>query len=111
MKERDPFTGSLFQLGEQVGAASVELSAAVVTGEVKREVATDLYAKASSAEILDAVAREKRTDPRTLFCMHHMRWESGVAIYIDGKRALFLCPEEAEKRGAWKWEGKWPGGK
>jgi len=108
MKERDPFTGSLFEPSPEFVKTAI-----AVVGVIHPELAPTerLESLASSDEIFRAVNREKRTDPDSRFCMVHMKWESNVAIYIDGKRPLFLCPEEAEKRGAWKWEGKWPDGK
>ncbi len=89
MKERDPFTGSLF---EHAPISNV----------------TEATYAETSDEISRLLKAECQVHPDFRFCMVHMKWESNVSIYIDGKRPLFLCPAVAEQRGAWKWEGKWP---
>ena len=103
MKERDPFTGSLFE--------RVQLPREERPNPITVTLTTDTSTYGDTSDEIFAQLRKRQPGDPERFCMVHQRFEENVAIYIDGKRALFLCSSVAEERGAWKWEGKWPEGK
>jgi len=105
MKERDPFSGSLFERSPISNATTERVERPIVPNPEK-----ELEVVETSDEIFRLTSQPRPTDS-SRFCMAHGKFEEDVAIYIDGKRAKFLCPASAEERGAWKWEGKWPEGK
>jgi hypothetical protein len=107
VKERDPFTGSLFERTKEQRVADVAFAAETC---LERAI-HDAYEPAIGGQNSDEIFRltsQPRPTVSSCFCMAHGKFEEGVAIYIDGKRAKFLCAASAEERGAWKWEGKWP---
>lgn len=55
------------------------------------------------------VVHVEHGEPGSRWCMAHARFEkgTGVAIYIDGRIAKFMCEAAAAERGAEKWFG-WP---
>jgi len=115
MKERDPFTGSLFEVlganGQPSGIVLAIPNAEISTEPLPPDALAETISFGNNSAEIARLTSQPRADPDSRFCMVHMKWERDVAIYIDGKRPLFLCPAVAAERGAWKWEGKWPEGK